>query len=170
MSADGLLPARNHGHTVLTVFGVGAFFLGMPQPFLFDELMRSTKAKPLGGKDAIPLSRHRVGNALKRDGTKFPAFFRWWQMVELVGMFFRRMDFGVDREAFFLRFALVDDALGLDDLGGLERRQILEPQARRLFLGVPELPRMDELVGRADMGRGDADGVFKADHGDRGVE
>ena len=57
----------------------------------------------------------------------------------------------------------------VDDVGGLELRQTLEPEAGRLGLTVTELPRLDDLVGLAPLGRHDAHRVLDGDLGDVSV-
>jgi hypothetical protein len=54
----------------------------------------------------------------------------------------------------------------LDYVRRLELREVLEPQARRLDLSVPELPGLDYLVGLTDGGADLPDRILKSDVGD----
>lgn len=66
----------------------------------------------------------------------------------------------------------VVDAWGTagDDAGGGDGGEVLEPQAGGFGFWVAVLPGVDDLVGFADVGGDDADGVFEGDAGNGGLE
>jgi hypothetical protein len=51
----------------------------------------------------------------------------------------------------------------IDNGGGLQQRQVLEPEARCFGFAMPELPRLDNLVRLAYLAADDADGVLYGD-------
>ena len=50
----------------------------------------------------------------------------------------------------------------LHDIGGLEARQVIEPEAGGLCLTMAELPWLDDLIGRPYGSADDADRIFNA--------
>ena len=56
----------------------------------------------------------------------------------------------------------------LHNIRGAQRREVLKPEACRFGLTVPELPRLNDLVGFANVATNDADWVLQCDAGDGG--